>query len=137
MMMTLLMSLIVMIAAFNILSGLIMVVMEKKKEIGILLAMGATQKSITKIFVYQGMLVGIAGTVCGILLGYLVCLIQLKFKIFSMPADIYFIDAMPIAMKLTDFVLIACSSLFLTFIATIYPSRQAGKMLPADIIRNE
>ena len=137
MMMNLLLSLIVFIAAFNILSGLIMVVMEKKKEIGILLAMGATKQNITRIFVIQGMLVGVAGTLFGLILGYSVSFIQLKYKLFSLPADIYFIEAMPIELKLSDFIIIASASLLLTFVSTIYPSRQAGRTLPADIIRNE
>lgn len=132
-----LLSLIVLIAAFNILSSLIMVVLEKKRDIGILLAMGATKSSISKIFIYQGLLIGIVGTVFGIILGFIVCVIQLEYKLLSLPGDIYIINALPIMIKWSDFLIIAVASVFLTFISTIYPSKQASKTDVAEILRNE
>ncbi len=137
MMMGTILSLIVIIAAFNILSGLIMIVMEKKQEIGILMAMGATRSMITRIFIIQGMIIGVLGTVFGIILGISVSLIQLKYKIISLPGDIYFINAMPVEIKTADVVIIGAVALALTFFSTVYPSRQAGKMLPGQIIRDE
>jgi len=135
MMMSTILSLIVIIAAFNILSSLIMIVMEKKKEIGILMALGTRKKSITKIFVYQGMIVGILGTMFGLILGFTISYLQLEFELISLPGDIYFINSVPILLTVTDFILVGVVSILLTFLSTIYPSYQAGKLLPADIIR--
>ncbi len=129
-------SLIVIIAAFNILSSLIMIVMEKKKDIGILMALGTSKGSITKIFIYQGIIVGILGTIFGLILGFVVSFIQLKYKLVALPSDIYFINAMPILMTVTDFIIVAVVSILLTFLSTLYPSYQAGKLLPAQIIRD-
>ncbi|MBU4487058.1 MAG: FtsX-like permease family protein [Candidatus Delongbacteria bacterium] len=137
MMMGTILSLIIIIAAFNILSSLIMIVMEKKQEIGILMAMGATKNIIMRIFMLQGMIIGIIGTILGLLIGIAVCYIQLKYQIVSLPGDIYFINAMPIQMKYEDIIIIGIVSLILTFLSTIYPSRQASKMTPAQIIRDE
>lgn len=137
MMMGTILSLIIIIAAFNILSSLIMIVMEKKQEVGILMAMGATKSVVMRIFMIQGMIIGVIGTVLGLLIGTLVCYIQLKYKIISLPGDIYFINAMPIKMQIKDFIMIGIVSLILTFLSTIYPSKQASKMLPAQIIRDE
>jgi lipoprotein-releasing system permease protein len=137
MMMGTILSLIIIIAAFNILSSLIMIVMEKKQEIGILMAMGATRNTVMRIFMIQGMIIGVIGTLLGLLLGTLVSWIQLKYQIVSLPGDIYFINAMPIKMQINDFIAIGVVSLLLTFLSTIYPSRQAGKMTPAQIIRDE
>jgi len=135
MMMSTILILIVIIAAFNILSSLIMIVMEKKKEIGILMALGTRKKSITKIFIYQGMIVGILGTLFGLILGFSVSYLQLKFEIISLPGDIYFINSVPILLSVTDFILVGMVSILLTFLSTIYPSYQAGRLLPANIIR--
>ncbi len=137
MMMGTILSLIVIIAAFNILSSLIMIVMEKKQEIGIMMAMGATKSIIMRIFMIQGMIIGIIGTALGIILGLTVSLIQLKYQIVSLPGDIYFINAMPVQILVKDVVLIGTAALLLTFLSTIYPSRQAGRMTPAEIIRDE
>jgi len=135
MMMGTVLSLIVIIAAFNILSSLIMIVMEKKKEVGILMALGTRKKSIMKIFIFQGMIVGILGTIFGLILGFSVNFLQLKYKFLSLPSDIYFIDSMPILMTASDFLMVAVVSILLTFLSTIYPSYQAGKLSPAQIIR--
>ncbi|MDA3839295.1 MAG: ABC transporter permease [Candidatus Delongbacteria bacterium] len=136
MMMATILSLIIIIAAFNILSSLIMIVMEKKQEVGILMAMGANKYQIMRIFIYQGMIIGVLGTVFGLAIGIGVSWIQLKYQLISLPGDIYFITALPVQMKINDFVAIGVVSLVLTFLSTIYPSRQASKMLPAETIRN-
>lgn len=136
-MMGTILSLIIIVAAFNILSSLIMVVMEKKKEIGILMAMGASKNSISKIFIFQGFIIGITGTFCGVLLGILLCYLQMKFELVALPSDVYFLNAMPIKMETTDFVLVSLSSIVLVLLSTIYPARKAGNFPPAEIIRNE
>ena len=137
MMMGTILSLIIIIAAFNILSSLIMIVMEKKQEVGILMAMGANKWQVMKIFIYQGMMIGVIGTILGLALGIGISWLQLEYQIVSLPGDIYFITALPVQMRLNDFLMIGGVSLILTFISTLYPSRQASKMLPAETIRNE
>ena len=134
-MMGAILSLIIIIAAFNILSSLIMIVMEKKKEVGILMALGTRKNSITKIFIIQGMIVGVLGTIFGLILGFTVSYLQLKYEFIALPGDIYFINAVPILLSVTDFISVAVVSILLTFLSTIYPSYQAGKLLPAQIIR--
>jgi lipoprotein-releasing system permease protein len=130
-------SLIIMVAAFNIISSLIMVVLEKKKEIGILKSMGATNKSIRRIFIYEGLAVGVIGTAAGILIGWGLCAAQLKYHFFSLPSDIYFVSELPILMKLTDFTVIAVIALLLCFIASVYPAHKASTLVPVEAIRYE
>jgi len=130
-------SLIIMVAAFNIISSLIMVVLEKKKEIGILKSMGATNGGIRKIFLWEGLAVGIIGTVIGVLLGWGICWAQLEFKILSLPPDIYFLAELPIMMKLSDFVIVIAAALVLCFLASIYPAHRAASLVPVEAIRYE
>ena len=130
-------SLIIMVAAFNIISSLIMVVMEKTKEIGILKSMGATQKSIRKIFMYEGLAVGIAGTILGSLIGYSLAFAQYHFHIISLPGDVYLISSLPIVMHWVDFFAIITVSIFLSLVASIYPAHRASKLIPVEAIRYE
>ena len=130
-------SLIVIVATFNIVSTLIMVVMEKTRDIGILKSMGAASGSIMRIFMFEGLLVGLAGTLLGCLGGYLICWAQETFHFFSLPAEIYFINTLPIEMRLLDFVKVAAAAMTLCFLATVYPARKASKLVPVDAIRYE
>jgi lipoprotein-releasing system permease protein len=130
-------SLIIMVAAFNIISSLIMVVMEKTREIGILKSMGATSKSIMKIFVYEGLLIGILGTGLGSILGYGIGFAQLKYKLISLPADVYIISSLPIKLQVSDFVIISIIGIILCLLASIYPAYKASKLYPVDAIRYE
>ena len=130
-------SLIIMVAAFNIISSLIMVVMEKTKEIGILKSMGATQKSIRKIFMYEGLAVGIAGTILGSLIGYSLAFAQYHFHIISLPGDVYLISSLPIVMHWVDFFAIITVSILLSLVASIYPAHRASKLIPVEAIRYE
>jgi lipoprotein-releasing system permease protein len=132
-----LLSLIIMVAAFNIISTLIMVVLEKKKEIGILKSMGATSKAISRIFTIQGLIVGLVGAVLGTIIGWLVCYIQIKYKVFTLPADIYFLDWLPVQMQWMDFVAIDVVAVLLSFLAAVYPARKASKLDPVEAIRYE
>lgn len=129
--------LIIMVAAFNIISTMIMVVMEKKKEIGILKAMGATSSSVQRVFVSQGMVVGIVGTVIGLVIGYGFCWVQKTFHLIHLPPDVYFIDAVPIDMRFFDFILITFLSLMLCLLASLYPARRAAALVPVEAIRDE
>ena len=130
-------SLIIIVAAFNIISSLIMVVMEKTKEIGILKSMGATSHGIRRIFMFEGLVIGIGGTIAGSILGYLACWTQLRYKVFSLPSDIYFINFLPIRMEPYDFIYIAAAAISLSFFAALYPAVKAAKLDPVTAIRYE
>jgi lipoprotein-releasing system permease protein len=130
-------SLIIMVAAFNIISSLIMIVMEKTREIGILKSMGATSSSIMKIFMIEGIVIGLIGTVTGSILGYLIGFMQLKYKIISLPSDVYIIDALPIQMHAFDFVAISTVAMILCFLASVYPAYKASRLYPVEAIRYE
>jgi lipoprotein-releasing system permease protein len=130
-------SLIIMVAAFNIISSLIMIVMEKTREIGILKSMGATSNSVMKIFMYEGISIGLIGTFLGSLIGYVIGFLQLNYKIISLPADVYIIDSVPIELHLIDFVAISSVALFLCFLASVYPAFKASRLFPVEAIRYE
>jgi lipoprotein-releasing system permease protein len=129
--------LIILVAAFNIISTLIMMVMEKTREIGILKAMGATSKSVLRIFLYEGIVVGVIGTFIGCLIGYLLCWAQIRYDFISIPGDVYFISSLPMKMQPLDFVWISAAALFICLAASIYPARRASKLIPVDAIRYE
>jgi lipoprotein-releasing system permease protein len=114
-----------------------MIVMEKTREIGILKSMGATSNSIMKIFMFEGIGIGLFGTVLGSLLGYTVGFLQLKYKLISLPADVYIINSLPIEMHLLDFVAISSVALFLCFLASVYPAYKASRLYPVEAIRYE
>ncbi|MDZ7266033.1 MAG: lipoprotein-releasing ABC transporter permease subunit [candidate division KSB1 bacterium] len=130
-------SLIIIVAAFNIVSSLIMVVLEKTREIGILKSMGATNQSVMRIFMLQGLVAGVIGTATGLTLGYLLCWSQLKWKFFSLPADVYIINALPILMRPLDFAAVGLAAIVLSFTATIYPALRAATLDPVQAIRYE
>lgn len=131
----LLLTLIIAVAAFNIASTLIMVVMEKTPQIGILRAMGATAKRIRRIFFLQGLFVGVLGTVLGYIVGFTLAFIQNKWEVISLPADVYSISSLPIEMHGSDFVVIGIIALAITVLSSIYPAWRASKETPIDAIR--
>ncbi len=130
-------SLIILVAAFNIVSTLIMVVLEKTKEIGILKSMGASNESVMRIFIYQGAVAGVIGAVLGVVISYLLCWAQIKFKFFELPPDVYIISALPILMKPLDFILVAGAAFIISLTATVYPAYRAAKLDPVQAIRYE
>lgn len=130
-------SLIVAVAAFNIISTLIMVVIEKRKDIGILKSMGCTNPSIMKIFMFEGLVVGGIGIVLGSAFGYILCWIQKTFNLVSLPPEIYFINSLPVEMRPVDFIMVASAAMVLTFLATVYPARRASQLSPVEAIRYE
>jgi len=129
--------LIILVAAFNIISTLIMVVMEKTKEIGILKSMGSTSRSITRIFLYEGIVVGVIGTLLGFGIGYTLCWAQQKYRFFSLPGDVYFINTLPIRMEVLDFVFIGLAAIVICLFSAIYPARKAATLAPVEAIRYE
>ncbi|GIW44393.1 MAG: ABC transporter permease [Candidatus Binatia bacterium] len=129
--------LIVLVAAFNIVSTLIMVVMEKRKDLAILLSMGATRASVRRIFVGKGMIIGSAGTVAGSLAGYVVCLLIRRYRFVELPADVYAIDRLAVRIYPEYFLLVAVVALLLCWLATLYPARQAARLSPVEVIRYE
>ena len=129
--------LIIAVATFNILGSLTMTVIEKKRDIGILKSFGCSKKSISRIFMLQGLLVGVIGTILGCLLGLLICVLQIEFALFPLDPTVYIIPAMPVDINGMDFIYVAAASIIICFTATIYPSRRAAKMLPVESIRWE
>ena len=135
--MFIILALIVLVAAFNIISTLIMVVMSKGKDIAILKSMGATSMGIMRIFVYEGFIIGLAGTVIGVTGGLGLCKILSKYQFIKLPSDVYPITTLPIKVLPMDVTLVAISAALITLLATIYPSWQASKIEPAVGLRNE
>ncbi|MCD6225422.1 MAG: FtsX-like permease family protein, partial [Deltaproteobacteria bacterium] len=133
--MFIILSLIVLVAAFNISSTLIMMVMGKTKDIAILKAMGATDKSIKKIFVQHGMIIGSIGTMSGIILGTAGCLALKHYKFIELPGDVYYFTTLPVQLAGFDVFLIAAASMTLSFLSTLYPSKQASKQNPVEALR--
>ena len=135
--MFIILALIVLVAAFNIISTLIMVVMSKGKDIAILKSMGATSKGIMRIFVYEGLIIGLTGTIIGVIGGLALCEILSRYQFIKLPSDVYPITTLPIKVLPMDVTLVAISAALITLLATIYPSWQASKIDPAVALRYE
>jgi len=135
--MVLILFLIVVVAAFNIVSTLVMVVADRTREIGILKAVGMTRRGILSVFILQGAWIGITGTVAGTGLGVFLCWIMDRYQIIKIPPDVYFVDHLPVSLRPTDVLLIVGGSIAIAFAATIYPALQASRLEPVDAIRHE
>jgi lipoprotein-releasing system permease protein len=127
---------IVLVAAFNIAGSLVMMVMEKRKDIAILKTMGATAGAIGKIFVIKGLTIGLLGTTLGTAAGVGLCSLLDRYAFIRLPADVYYIDTLPVVLKTGDVVLIALCALAICFVATLYPARQAAGIDPVEAIRH-
>ena len=127
--------LIVMVAALNIVASLILLVMEKSRDIAILKTMGSSATSIRRIFMLQGLVIGLIGTTLGAVFGGIVIYVADKYKLVSVPLDVYQISHVPFRLDLEDFVVVVISAIVICFVATIYPSRQAAKLDPAQALR--
>lgn len=128
-------SLIVLVAAFNIMSILVMSVLIKTPEIGILRTIGCTVGEIYRIFVYQGLAIGGVGTFLGCLIGFALCWAQQRFALISIPGDMYFISSLPVDMSILDFALVAAISMVICLATSIYPARKAAGLMPVEAIR--
>jgi lipoprotein-releasing system permease protein len=129
--------LIVFVAALNILISLIMMVMEKTKDVAVLISMGAKRRQIRGIFMFQGVLIGVIGTVAGLVLGYGIAIAGAKYHFVALSAEVYSIDYLPFAPRVIDGLLIAAVALLISFVATLYPSWSAARVLPAEALRYE
>ena len=120
-------TLILIIAAFNMVSALTMLVLEKRKDISVLQSMGASEKSILKIFLSEGLLLGSIGTIAGIIMAIIICLIQIKFKIIKLAGGSFLLDYFPVKLIATDFILVAVTATAIAFLAAWFPARKASR----------
>ena len=132
--------LIVFVSTFNIVSTLIMTVHEKRREVGILTSMGASQRMVTRVFLWYGTMVGVAGTVTGVVVGVVICWIITRFHLVSFPpeiAEVYFVSSIPFVTRASDIAIIAAFSIIVSFLATIIPSLRAARLNPIAALRHE
>ena len=130
-------TLIVIVAALNIIATLILMVMEKTRDIGILMAMGATPRMVNRIFFLQGALIGVIGTALGVLLGLGWCALANTFELIKIPVDIYQISYVPFRMRALDLALIIGVTLLISFVSTLFPARRAAKIDPVVALKYE
>jgi lipoprotein-releasing system permease protein len=129
--------LIVFVAALNILINLIMMVMEKTKDIAVLMSMGTRRRQVRNLFIAQGVLIGVIGTVIGLVLGYVIAYVGGHYHVISLSPEVYSIDYVPFAPRLIDGFWVAGFALLVSFVATLYPSWSASRILPAEALRYE
>ncbi len=129
--------LIVLVAAFNIVGMLTMMVIRKTREIGILKTIGARSQTITRIFMLVGLLIGLLGTTGGAIFGFALSWLLNRYRFVNLPGDVYFIKNLPVEMQWQDFVVVCSSALVITFVATFYPAYRAAKLQPVEAIRYE
>ena len=129
--------LIVFVAALNIVASLVLLVMEKSRDIAILRTMGAPAGAIRRIFVYQGLTIGLIGTLAGAVLGVAVSIVADRYQLIRLPGDVYQITHLPFRVQPLDVTVVVASAIAICLLATIYPSRQAGRLDPAEALRNQ
>jgi lipoprotein-releasing system permease protein len=129
--------LIVMVAALNIIASLVLLVMEKTRDIAILRTMGARASTIRRIFVCQGLAIGLIGTLTGAALGVVVSLLADRYQVIKMPSDVYQITYLPFRVQAFDVAIVVAAAIAICLVATLYPSRQAGRIDPAEALRNQ
>jgi len=134
---TLTIGLIVVVAALNIVASLILLVMEKTRDIAILRTMGAPARVVRRIFVLQGLTIGLIGTLGGAAMGLIVCYLADHYRVIRMPSDVYQISYLPFHVEPLDVAIVVVSAIAVCLIATIYPSRQASRIDPAEALRNQ
>ncbi|MBQ9537479.1 MAG: ABC transporter permease [Desulfovibrionaceae bacterium] len=135
--MFILLAMVALIGSFSIVATLVMLVMEKTKDIAIMLSMGATPAMIRKIFMLQGTIIGFIGTILGYILGLSVGYLLKRYQFIKLPENVYTLDHLPIIITVSDVLIIGASAMLLCFLATIYPSRQAARLKPTEALRYE
>jgi len=130
-------TMIVLVGALNIISTLVMVVMEKTRDVAILRAMGASAKSIMSIFMFQGILVGVIGTLAGLCSGLGLCQLLSKYQFINLPADVYYISKLPVLVSVSDVSIVAGAAVVISFLATLYPAWYASRLNPVESFRYE
>ncbi len=133
--MFIILTLIILVAAFNIASTLIMMVMGKTRDIAILKTMGATDRSIWKIFAYKGMVIGMIGTVLGTVLGVIVCIVLKHYRFIELPGDVYYFKTLPVQLEGMDVLTIVAAALVICFLSTLYPAYKAARYNPVEALR--
>ena len=129
--------LIVLVAAFNIAATLIMVVMERRKDIAILKSMGATNRAVGWIFIFKGALIGVLGTALGVIGGLVGALLLRRYQFIELPKDVFYVNTVPVRLEPENFLLVAGASILICILSTIYPARQAARLAPVEVIRYE
>ena len=135
--MFIILAMIVMVGSFSIITTLVMLVMQKTKDIAVLMSMGATSGSIRRIFMLQGTLIGLIGTTIGYMIGIPVALLLKKYQFIKLPSNVYPVDYLPIRMDWMDLTIIGVAAFLLCFLATLYPAKQAAALEPAQALRYE
>jgi len=128
---------IMLVAALNILISLVMIVMEKNKDIAILKSMGARNDQIRKIFMWQGLLIGVVGTAIGVIAGHLLCWLAERYQLVPLEAEVYGLEYVPFAPQPLDGVYVAVAAIVISYLITIYPSSSAAKVAPVEVLRYE
>ncbi|MBQ9407500.1 MAG: lipoprotein-releasing ABC transporter permease subunit [Desulfovibrio sp.] len=135
--MFILLAMVVLIGSFSIVATLVMLVMEKTRDIAIMMSMGATRSKIRRIFILQGSIIGVIGTLLGYALGLGLGWLLKRYQFIKLPENVYTLDHLPISITLSDVLIVGASALLLCFMATLYPARQAARLQPAEALRYE
>jgi lipoprotein-releasing system permease protein len=135
--MFIILTMIILVGALNIIGSLVMVVIEKSREVAILRAMGATRRSIMSVFMIQGLFVGVAGTLGGLISGLGLCGLLARYKFIALPSEVYYIDKLPVHVDSLDVTLVTMAAIVISFLATIYPSWHASRVNPVEALRYE
>ncbi|PLX68194.1 MAG: lipoprotein-releasing system transmembrane subunit LolC [Denitrovibrio sp.] len=135
--MFIILTLIIIVASFNVISMITVTVKDKKRDIAIMRAMGAPEKMISSIFMRQGMMIGFTGTVMGNILAFIICTVLDRFKLISLPEDVYFMDRIPVKIEFTTFIMVTICALLITYIAGLFPARQSAKLDPIEALRRD
>ena len=132
-----LLAMVILVGSFSIITSLVMLVMEKTRDIAILMSMGATAGAIRRIFMLQGLIIGVVGTGIGYVLGLGLAWLLKKYQFIDLPPGVYTMDKLPMLIDVSDTLLIGVVAMIMCFLATIYPSRQAARLKPAEALRYE
>ncbi len=130
-------AMVVLVRSFSIVTTLVMLVMEKTRDIAILKSMGATRSMIRRVFILQGVIIGAVGTLLGYALGIGIALLLQRYQFIKLPPGVYTLDHLPVLLNWTDIGLVGASAMLLCFLATLYPAGQAAGLVPAEALRYE